>query len=163
MSDVRNQLQTLTGAEIVASQLSTVGGKVFTNAQDAQVDVQALTSFWRAIHVPTYGQAIPGSAFAITHAGDGVAYAPGTNESAMITGVVLTNGDPANPATVTIDIDGAIVHQSTAIPSFGLATVIGLGDCSLAMTNGQTLSVTVTTAAPASVTTEIIGFLTVQG
>jgi hypothetical protein len=163
MSDIRNQLQTLTGAAIEASQLSQVGGKVFTNAEDAQGDFLALTRWWMAIHAPTYGQPIPGSAFAINHAGDGAAYAPGTNESASINGLVVTNGDPANPATVTLDIDGAIVHQESAIPSFEFRSIIGLGDCPLQMTNGQTLSVTVTGAAPAAVTVELVGFLTVQG
>lgn len=163
MSEIRNQLQTLTGAAIEASQLSQVGGKVFTNAQDAQGDFLALTSWWMAIHAPTYGQPIPGTAFTINHAGDGAAYAPGTNESATINGLVVTNGDPANPATVTIDIDGAIVHQETAIPSFGFVSIIGLGNSALQMTNGQTLSVTVSGAAPASVTADIVGFLTVQG
>lgn len=162
MSDVRNQLQTLTGAEILASQLSTVGGKVFTNAEDAQVDLQALTSWWRSIHVPTYGQPIPGSAFAVNHIGDGVAYAPGTNESANINGMTVTNGDPVATATVAIDLDGAIVHQ-VDVPPFEYRSIIGLGDCALQITNGQSLSVTVSGAAPATVSTEIVGFLTVQG
>lgn len=163
MSEVRNQLQTLTGAAIEAAQLSQVGGKVFTNSQDAQVDFQALTSFWRAIHVPTYGQAIPGSAFTVNHTGDGAAYAPGVNESALINGLTISNADPANPATVSLDLDGVIVYQSAPIASFQFETVIGLQDNAFQITNGQTLSVTVAGAAPASVSVDFAGFLVVQG
>jgi len=163
MSDVRNQLQTLTGAEIEASQLSTVGGKVFTNAQDAQVDLHALTSFWRAIHVPTYGQPIPGSAFKKTQLGDGVLYAPATNESAYITGITVTNGDPVSAAGVTIDLGGVIIANLASVASLGFEIALGLGDQPLMIAEGASLTVQVTGATPALVTVEAVGFLVVQG
>jgi hypothetical protein len=163
MSDVRNQLQTLTGADISASQLSTVGGKVFTNAQDAQVDVHALTSWWRAIHVPTYGQPIPGSAFAESVVGDVSVYAPGANESAQITALTITNNNGTTPASPNLLIGNQVVYQNPAIPPGEAVVVIGVGDVPLSIVNGQTLSVQVGGVPPADVTTEASGFLVVQG
>lgn len=162
MSEIRNQLQTLTGAEIKASELSQVGGKVFTNAQDSQGDFKNLVSWWMAIHAPTYGQPIPGSAFKTTHTGDGAVYAPGVNESAKISALTITNGDGTNPATVTIDVDGVLVHQEV-VPALGWSNVIGFNTGALELTNGQTLGVTITVATPALVSLDFSGFLTVQG
>jgi len=99
MSEIRNQLQTLTGADILASQLSSVGGKVFTNAEDAQEDFMRLVNWWATIHAPTNGQPIPGSAGSASGSGDGTMYAPSTNETALIQAIEITNPDPVNPLT----------------------------------------------------------------
>lgn len=163
MSEIRNQLQTLTGSAIEASQLTQVGGKVFTNAQDAQGDFMQLVSWWQAIHVPTYGQPIPGTAFTINHAGDGAVYAPGVNETGVINGLFITNGDPANPATVTLDIDGVQVHQEATVPSLSGVGVIGLTTPGFTITNGQTLTATITGATSALVSVDVCGYLVVQG
>ena len=165
MSEVRNQLQTLTGAEIVASQLSTVGGKVFTNAEDAQVDVAALTTWWRAIHVPTYGQPIPGSGTTTTGSGDSPILAPITNETVLISALSLTNADPTTPADVSVEIDGAIVAKVNILPSDS-AVVIGYGAealASLILANGSTLSQTVTGVAAGDVSFACAYSLIVQG
>jgi hypothetical protein len=165
MSDVRNQLQTLTGAEIVASQLSTVGGKVFTNAQDAQVDVQALTSFWRAIHVPTYGQPIPGSATTASGTGDSPILAPVTNQTALVVGLSLTNADLATPAEVSVEIDGVIIAQVSVAPGSS-SVVIGAGAeamPSLMLAEGHTLSQTVSGVAAGDVGFNVAYALVVQG
>lgn len=105
MSDIRNQLQTLTGADILASQLSSVGGKVFTNAEDSQDDFKRLVDFWVSIHAPTNGQPIPGSAGSAAGSGDGTMYAPDTNETALIQAIEISNPDPVNPITnVSVNI-----------------------------------------------------------
>jgi hypothetical protein len=163
MSDVRNQLQTLTGGEIVASQLSTVGGKIFTNATSSQVDVKDLTGWWRSVHVPTYGQPIPGSSFAVSVVGDVAVYAPGTNEAAQITGLTITNNNATTPAEIQLLIGTQFVHQSAPIPPGEIAIVIGIGQNPLSIVDGQTLSIQVAGVPPPDVTSEASGFLVVQG
>lgn len=165
MSDVRNQLQTLTGAEIVASQLSTVGGKIFTNATSSQVDVKDLTGWWRSVHVPTYGQPIPGSGTTATGSGDSPILAPITNETALISALSLTNADPTTPADVSVEIDGAIVAKVSVLPSDS-AVVIGAGAealPSLILANGSTLSQTVSGVAAGDVSFACAYSLIVQG
>ena len=165
MSDVRNQLQTLTGAEIVASQLSTVGGKIFTNATSSQVDVKDLTGWWRSVHVPTYGQPIPGSGTTATGSGDSPILAPITNETALISALSLTNGNPTTPADVTVEIDGAIVAKVNVLPADS-AVVIGAGAealASLILANGSTLSQTVSGVAAGDVSFACAYSLIVQG
>lgn len=165
MSDVRNQLQTLTGAEIVASQLSTVGGKIFTNATTSQVDVKDLTGWWRSVHVPTYGQPIPGSGTTTTGSGDSPILAPITNETALVVALSLTNADPTTPADVSVEIDGAIVAKVNVLPSDS-AVVIGAGAealSSLILANGSTLSQTVSGVAAGDVSFACAYSLIVQG
>jgi len=166
MSDVRNQLQTLTGAEIEASQLSTVGGKVFTNAEAAQIDVSALTSWWRAVHVPTYGQPIPGSEFAVSVVGDVAdvtVYAPSTNESAQITVFTITNNNATTPASPIILLGTQQAYYNPAIPPTETVQVIGIGDNPFLIVEGQSLKIQVGGVPPSDVAVDVSGFLTVQG
>jgi hypothetical protein len=165
MNEIRNQLQTLTGAAIEASQLSQVGGKVFTNAQDAQGDFLALTSWWMAIHAPTYGQPIPGSATTSSGSGDSPILAPVTNETALVVGLSLTNADLTTPAEVSVEIGGVIIAQVTVAPGAS-SVVIGAGAeamPSLMLAEGHTLSQTVTGVAAGDVSFNVAYALVVQG
>jgi len=165
MASIRDQISGLTVAQLTASQLSSVGGKVFmsANAVHDQQTAHDLVTTWRAIHVPTYGQPIPGTAFKITHLGDGALYAPASNESAYITAITVSNADPANPAGVTIDLDGVIIANVASVGSFGFEMLLGIGEHPLMMAEGASLTVSVSGATPALVTTEATGFLVVQG
>jgi hypothetical protein len=129
MSEIRNQLQTLTGADILASQLSDVGGKVFTNARKPQEDYLNLVRFWRAIHAPTYGLPIPGSGKSAT--GTNVSPTvlnPGTNETAYILGLSCTNDNTTDAATVTLTIGNAQVFTGTvAAGGTEVLTMVGAG------------------------------------
>ena len=165
MSDIRNQLQTLQGSEITAAQLSTVGGKVFTNAEDAQADLSALIKWWRAIHAPTYGVVIPGSGTTKSGAGDGPVLSPGANESAHVVALSIENADAANPATVTFDVSGAIMARATVDP-LGTAVIVGAGGQSvpsLDLANGHALNMSVEGVVPTDVSFTIAYSLLVQG
>ena len=165
MSEIRNQLQTLTGAAITSEQLSDVGGKVFTNALDSQDDLVALTRWWRSIHVPTFGLPIPGSATTATGSGDGPILAPITNETMLINALALTNADPVNPASVALTIDGVQVADVVVDPS-GTATAVGAGTQAvptLTMAEGHTLSMAVSGVAASDVSFAVAYSLLVQG
>lgn len=162
-SEIRNQLQTLTGAVIEAPQLSQVGGKVFTNAQDAQGDFNALTSWWRSIHAPTYGQPIPGTASAASGSGDSPMLATATNQTALINALSLSNADPVNVADVSIEIDGAQV-AAVQVPPSSTVPVVGLGGLpSLFLVEPQVLSQTVTGVSGSDLVFNLAYALVVQG
>ena len=163
MSDVRNQLQTLTGAEIEAAQLSTVGGKVFTNAIESQIDLRELASWWRSVHVPTYGQPIPGSGTTRSAVGDTVLLGPSTNESAYVNAIDFTNADPALAATVELTIDGVSMGLTT-VPALSTVSVVGVGGIApFMLANGQNMSQSITGVPAPSVTGQVAYCLTVQG
>lgn len=129
MSEIRNQLQTLQGSEITAAQLSTVGGKVFTNAEDAQADLSALIRWWRAIHVPTYGVPIPGSGKSAT--GTDVSpqvLNPGANETAYVLGLSCINDNTTDAATITVTIGNAQVFNGSVAPGGAeVLQIVGAG------------------------------------
>jgi len=165
VSEIRNQLQTLTGSAITSDQLSDVGGKVFTNALDSQDDLVNLVKWWRSIHVPTYGQPIPGSATTATGSGDGPIVAPITNETMLINALALTNADPVNPAEVSLTIDGIQV-AAVVVDPLGTATAVGAGAQAvptLTLADGHTLSMNVSGAAPSDVSFGVAYSLLVQG
>lgn len=129
MSEIRNQLQTLQGSEITAAQLSTVGGKVFTNAEEAQADLSALIRWWRAIHVPTYGVPIPGSGKSATGTDTlPTILSPGANETAYVLGLSVVNDNATESATITATIGNAQVFTGTVAPgSAEVLTIVGSG------------------------------------
>jgi hypothetical protein len=164
MSEIRNQLQTLTGAEILSSQLSTVGGKVFTNAEEAQTDLVSLTKWWRSIHAPTYGVPIPSSSKTATGtAAVPTMLDPAVNETAYVVGASLTNGSGSDASTATVTIGGAVVWVGTVAPSSS-ATVVGFqGISPFYLVGGQALGITQTGASASDITFAVAYSLAVQG
>lgn len=72
MTEVRNQLKSQDLSTLQATSLSTVGGRVFPD-NAAVPDLRALVEVlngYRAVHVPTYGQPIPGTSDAASHTAD---------------------------------------------------------------------------------------------
>jgi hypothetical protein len=129
VSEIRNQLQTLTGSAITSAQLSDVGGKVFTNALESQEDLVSLVQWWRSIHAPTYGFPIPGSGKSAT--GSDVSpqvLNPGTNETAYIMGLSCVNDNATDAATVSITVGNAQVFSVSVAPGGAeVATLVGAG------------------------------------
>lgn len=165
MSEIRNQLQTLTGAEITGAQISTVGGKVFTNANKSQGDLVELVNFWRVVHVPAYGQPIPGSAKTAT--GDLTSpnvLVPASNTSAYLTAMSVTNGSSTDPATFTLTIGGAAVFVGPVDPNTTV-TVIGSGAIQpgVIVVDGQTVAASQTGTTDANVSYALAYSLVVQG
>lgn len=165
MSEIRNQLQTLTGSAITSDQLGDVGGKVFTNALDSQADLISLVKWWRSIHLPTFGTPIPGSATTKTGSGDGPMLAPITNQTMLINALALTNADAANPAAVSLTIDGVQVAEVVIDPS-ATANAVGAGSQAiptLTLADGHTLSMAVSGVAASDVSFGVAYSLLVQG
>ena len=165
MSEIRNQVQNLTGAAITPQQLSTIGGKVFANAQDSQGDFDRLVKFWMSIHAPTFGVAIPGTGTNKTGSGDGAILTPGTNETAHVVALSLVNGNGANPATVTLDVNGAKVAIVIIDPN-GSAVAVGAGAQampSLDLAQGHILSMSVDGVSASAVSFAIAYSNLIQG
>ena len=165
MASIRDQISSLTVAALEPNQLSAVAGKVFMSANSAhdQQVAHDLTTTWRAVHAPTYGQAIPHSASSANNVGDVTILAPGTNETAYINGLSLTNADPVNPANVALAIDGALIGAIDVPPS-STVPVVGYGGINpFMLTAGQQLDQSVTGVTPALLSFDLAYCLTVQG
>jgi len=164
MSEIRNQLQTLQGADILASQLSSVGGKVFTNAQDAQVDFLALVRWWSAIHAPTNGIPIPGSGKSATGTdANPVVLDPATNQTAYVTGLSATNTSGSADATITITVGGAQVFKQ-AVPAGETVTIVGAQQLQpFFLADGIDIQIIATGATPGDVAWVCAYSLAVQG
>ena len=166
MGDIRDQLQTLTGANLLASQISDAGGKAFVsmNASKTQVDLTEVVQFWRGIHVPTYGMVIPSSSKSVTFDDTNpTILQPAANETAYVNGLSVSNGNGTDTATVTVTIGGATVFV-TDVPANGTAIVVGLNALQpFLLAGGQPLAFTVTGTTPGDVSGVCAYALTVQG
>ncbi len=148
MGQIRDQLQNLTAADIIPSQLSSAGGKVFvsSNAVRAQQDLQAVVQFWRDVHAPTYGLPIPSTGKTDSEQDTEAVFkdvlTPGANETLYLNAMSVTNGDPINAADIQVKIGEAVFASFTL--NGGLTVVlVGYGDgasSALYLTNGQSLS-----------------------
>ena len=169
MGDIRDQLQNLTGAELLASQLSTAGGKAFVsmNAAATQKDMNDVTDFWRSIHAPTYGNPIANSGVTLNSTVDvaPVVLQVPNNEVAMLQAMILTNADGANPSSVTLTIDSVIVLQMDVPPSTTMVAIgfQGLDPNSIQIVGGQQLGINQSGVASSAVSYALTYCLTSQG
>lgn len=165
MASIRDQISSLTIAQLEAGQLSQVAGKVYmsANAVTDQGTAQQLTETWRAVHAPTYGQPIPSTGTTASTVGDTVLFGPSTNQTAYINAIDFTNADPTTPATVELTINGVSLGLTT-VPALSTVSVIGIGGIQpFMLANGHNLSQSITGVPPASVTGQVAYCLTVQG
>lgn len=165
MGTIRDQLQNLTGAELEATQLGTAGGRVFVsgNASRTQADLHDVVMFWRNVHVPAYGQPIPGTATTNTGTGDSPILATATNETAYINGLSLTNNNATTPADVSLTIDGVLIAVVNVAPSSSAIAVGLTGMQPFSLVEPQVLSQTVSGVAAGDVAFNVAYALTVQG
>jgi len=165
MGTIRDQLQNLTGADLQATQLGTAGGRVFVsgNAMKTQADLHDVVRFWQNVHVPAYGQPIPGTGKTATGSGDGPMLSMATNETAYINGLSFTNADATNAADVSVEIDGALIAVVNVPPSSS-AIAVGLGGAQpFSLTNPQSLTLSIAGVASSDITHALAYALTVQG
>lgn len=163
MSEVRNQVQTLQGSEILASQLSSIGGKIFANAEETQVDFFHLVRWWQTIHAPTFGFPIPSSSANVT--GDDTTptiLTPGTNETAYIQGLSLVNNNGTDLASVTITVGDATVYAQDVGPG-ETAVVVGAGFAPFFLVGGQSIAIAVTGVSAGDLAYKLAYSLSVQG
>jgi len=168
MGDIRDQLQTLTGASLLASQISDAGGKAFVsmNATRTQIDLTEVVEFWRGVHVPTYGVPIPSSSKSATgDASNPAVLTPGSNETAYLTAMSISNGNASDLSTVTIAIGGATVYQGACPPSSSLVVIGFQGiEPGVLLVGGQPMTITQTGLSSASELSYVLAFsLAVQG
>ena len=148
MGQIRDQLQNLTAADLIPSQLSSAGGTVFvsSNAIRAQNDLQAVVQFWRDVHAPTYGLPIPSTGKSVAVQDTEAVFVnvliPGANETLYLNAMSITNGDPLNNASVEVKIGDALFAKLT-LAGNATTVLIGSGDLaasSLYITAGQSLT-----------------------
>jgi ethanolamine ammonia-lyase small subunit len=108
-STVRDELHTLTLEEVTPAQFKTAIGKVYIGpAQEisTQVDCVSMVDSYRAVHTPTMGQSIPGSAeiASETAPDDNVftVHKPAAGEVFQLNAAQLVNAHAANPSTVAL-------------------------------------------------------------
>ena len=169
MGQIRDQLQNLTAAQLLPLQLSEAGGKVFVsqNARSTQTDLANVVQFWRDVHAPTYGLPIPssGSSTVTQDTGDTLVdiLAPGANETQYVTALSITNADPLNSATVTIQLGDAIFANFDLA---GSATKVIVGFTGLApffLVKGVSFQMKQTGASTGVVSCDASFSLSIQG
>ena len=166
MGDIRDQLQGLTGADLLASQLSNAGGKAFVsvNARATQQDMNEVVSFWRSIHAPTYGLPIPGSGKTATGSDSTpTVLSLATNETAYVCGLSLVNNSATDTASVIISVGNASVWSGD-IAASGTAIVIGAGQLQpFFLVQGLSIDIATTGTLPGDVAFTCAYGLAVQG
>jgi len=169
MGDIRDQLQSLTAAQIPPSQPSDAGGtvSVSSNAIATQKDLKHVVEFWRDVHAPTYGLPIPSSGTSVTVVDTAdtlvTVFGPAANETAYITAFSLTNADPLNAATVTVKI-GDATFAALDIGGNASKVIIGYGGTSpVFLTKGQSLQIQQSGATTGQVSAMVCYSLSIQG
>lgn len=168
MGDVRDQLQTLTGASLLASQISDAGGKAFVsmNATKTQIDLTEVVNFWRGVHVPTYGVPIPSSSKSATgDASSPAVLTPGTNETAYLTAMSISNANGSDVSTVSISVGGALIFKTDCPPSSSVVVIGFQGiNSGLMLVGGQPMTITQTGLSTASELSYVLSYsLAIQG
>jgi len=114
-----------------------------------------VTDFWRSIHVPTYGNAIPNSGTTVnsTVAADPVVLQVATNEVATLQAMILTNANGANPATVTLTLDAVMFLQMDIPPSTTMVAIgfQGIDPGTLDVVGGQQIGINASGVATSEV------------
>lgn len=166
MSEVRNQVQNLTAADITALQLGTIGGRIFAskNAMKSQDDLLALVKWWQAVHTPTHGLPIPGSGKTATGSDTlPTVLSPATNETAYVTGLSLLNNNATDTASVTISVGNATVWTGD-IAAGASAIVVGAGQLQpFFLVQGLSIDIATTGTTPGDVAFTCAYGLSVQG
>ena len=168
MGDIRDQLQSLTGAELVASQLSAAGGKAFVsmNAKPTQMDLNDVTQFWQSVHVPSYGMPIAGSGKTATGTDSNpIALTLDTNQTAYITAMSVSNTNGTDAATVSITVGNAIAFIQSVPPNESVV-VVGAGSGAMPpfyLVNGLDVGISATGTTPGDVSFILAYGLSAQG
>lgn len=166
MGDIRDQLQTLTGASLKADQISAAGGKAFVsmNATRTQKDLTEVVAFWQGIHVPTYGMPIPGSGKTTTGSDSlPTVLSLNTNETAYVCGLSLINNNSTDTASVTISVGNASVWTGD-IAAGASAIVVGAGQLQpFFLVQGLNIDIAATGTTPGDVAFTCAYGLSVQG
>jgi len=108
-SAVRDELHTLTLEEVTPAQFKTAIGKVFIGPVaeiSTQDDCIQIVKSFQAVHTPTMGQSIPGSATIISETAPDsdvfTVHKPSSNEVYQLNAAQLVNAHAAAPATVAL-------------------------------------------------------------
>jgi len=118
-STIRDELHSLTLEDVTPTQFKTAIGKVFIGPVqeiDTQVDCVGMVEAYRAVHVPTMGQSIPGTAVitreTATDSNVFDIHKPEDGEVYELNAAQLVNVHAAAPATVALvltNADGLVV------------------------------------------------------
>ena len=166
MASVRDQLSSLTLAELTAAQTSSAGGKVFVsnNAVMSQLEMNEIVSSWQSIHVPTYGMPIPGSGTSLSATASATLLNLDTNQTGYINALSMTNGG-TDVLTVNILV-GVAVYSSKQIPPGTTGIFVGAGPevgQPFYLADGLSLGCTVSGGSIGDLTMGLAYSLAVQG
>ena len=114
--ELRNQLKSQNINTLTADSIASVGGEVFPDVPAAQDlnDFDQIVNAWQQVHVPTYGNPIPGSGAKVdVSQTGGVGFGAGDGEVYKINAASVANiGEDAQ----TIDIKlGTALNQSVTL------------------------------------------------
>lgn len=161
MSELQNQLKNQSLDELLSSSLKEVAGVVFPDER-ADMDLTTFSSIvkhWRGVHVPAYGQSIPGSFAVVTVDGSETILSPSTNQVARIQTLTLTNAGGAAPIAIQIKTGTAIILIADIGPAE--TQVMALID-TIFIDKNIPLSILVTGGAATDLTTDCVYSLTSQ-
>lgn len=137
-STVRDELHTLTLEEVTPTQFKSAIGKVYIGPVSeigTQVDCVGMVDAYRAVHTPTMGQSIPGTAVLTSETAPDTSvftiHKPADGEVYELNAAQLVNAHAATPATVALVLtdgtDMAVISKvengapSAVTPRLGFA------------------------------------------
>ena len=113
-SAVRDELHTLTLDEVTPTQFKSAIGKVFIGPVSeiaTQDDCVQMVDSYRAVHTPTMGQSIPGTALITSETAPDsdvfTVHKPEAGEVFQLNAAQLVNAHAANPSTVALVLTNA--------------------------------------------------------
>jgi len=169
---VRNQVQTVKLSDLLPSQVSAIGGKVFTNAEASQADLLGLVRAWQSVHAVAFGQPIPSSGSSSSIQDNELTavdlVAPGNNETVEVVSLSIRNDDVA-PATVSVFCGLSLIAQLSALGPGEEVTLVGVGSPMqpaagrLVVVKGCELTFNQSGATSGTIVANITTQLTIQG
>lgn len=163
MSELGNQLNSQTLAEVLAATFNTVGGRVFPDerSQAGLADFIAIVTAWQQTHAQTFGNVLPNTG--ASNAGDfGSAsafelVAAEDNEVIRINGISIDNAG-GDPAVVSILIGGNTVLARVDVPpsaAGGTVASTQIISSPIVISKGQNLTASLVSGTGSDITVNV--------
>jgi len=116
--ELRNLLKSQDLNTVAPASFQQVGGSVFPDQRAAfsLADFGSIVDAFRAVHLPSYGSAIPQSAKTASLNGDGTLLSVSGNAVAVVQAIQITTVG-ADPSSCKVNLNGVMVATANADPA----------------------------------------------
>jgi len=160
-SQFNTLVQGLSIEAITPQQILAAGEPIFLDVRTTSdiSSINTLIQSWSRIHVPTFGQPIPGSSARNTRVNAGDVVVATGNEVRMIVAVTYTN---AGGAPIVVDLTLGATELQAGIPVDPASTLVATIPSNVYVDSDIDLSVAIVSGDGADLTTAAVSFLVVQ-